>query len=89
MARARKMSRLMVNRWPVMSVALLAGLPLSLLWPYCKQTLPFHLASHLVSAIYEFPSDEMPRCEHFIHHTDTAGLGRPVACQVNPAQLMI
>ena len=89
MVHARKMSRLVIIRLPMMSAALLAALPLVLLWPYYKQTLPFHLASHMISAIYEFPSDEMPRCEHFVHHTDTAGLSRPVACQVNPAQLMI
>jgi hypothetical protein len=72
-----------------MSTALLAALPMTLLWPYWRQALPTHLANHLISAIYEFPSDEMPRCEQFVHHTDTMKLSRPMACQVNPAQLMV
>ena len=72
-----------------MSTVLLAALPMALLWPYWRRVLPPHLANHLISAIYEFPSDEMPRCEQFVHHADTTELSRPVACQVNPAQLMV
>lgn len=71
----------------LISVAALAALPITLLWPYWKHCLPEELASHLVSAVYEFPSDDMPRCEQFIRHTH-AGAGQ-VACETHPGQLMV
>lgn len=71
----------------LISVAALAALPITLLWPYWKHRLPEELASHLVSAVYEFPSDDMPRCEQFIRHTH-AGAGQ-VACETHPGQLMV
>ena len=83
------MRRLFAIRLHMMSAVLLAALPMTFIWPYWRQALPQHLGNHLISAIYEFPSDEMPRCEQFVHHTDMAELSAPVACQVNSAQLMV
>ncbi len=73
----------------VTSGMMLAALPITLLWPYWQHTLPGGVAQHLVSAIYEFPSDEMPRCEQFVRHTDTAAMIGPVACETSPAQMMV
>lgn len=73
------------------SMALLLGLPLFLLWPSLRNSPAESLTHHLVSAIYQFESDEMPRCEQFARHTDSAhksGSG-PVACEASPNQLMI
>jgi len=89
MMRARQMLRLSAPRLRMLTAALLAALPVTLLWPYWGQVLPSHLADHLISAVYEFPLDEMPRCEQFVHYTYTEELSRPMACQVNPAQLMV
>ena len=83
------LSRTALQSRRVISAILLASLPTSLLWPYWRHALPQRLADHLMSAIYEFPSDDLPRCEQFVHHTDAAELSRPVACQTSPGQLMV
>lgn len=73
----------------LISVVVLAALPITLLWPYWKQSLPEELTRHLISAIYEFPSDDMPRCEQFIRHTHTGASVGQVACESHLGQLMI
>jgi len=79
----------LLNMPRLISVAVLAALPITLLWPYWKHRLPEELARHLMSAIYEFPSDDMPRCEQFIRHTHAGGSAGPVACETYPGQLLV
>ena len=71
------------------SGVMLAALPITLLWPYWHPMLPGGVAQHLVSAIYEFSSDEMPRCEQFVRHTEASDIIRSVACETSPAQMMV
>lgn len=73
----------------LISVVVLAALPITLLWPYWKQSLPEEFTRHLVSALYEFPSDDMPRCEQFIRHTHTGAPVGQVACESHFGQLMV
>lgn len=79
------------------SIVMLTVLPAALLWPYWRHTLPERLAQPLMSAIYEFTSDDMPRCEQFVRQTtadsergsEAGSVVGPVACETNPAQMMV
>jgi hypothetical protein len=71
------------------SLAMLAALPISLSWPHWRPGVAESLAHHVVSAIYAFPADEMPRCEKFIRQTEIARLASAITCDANPGRLMI
>ncbi len=73
----------------VTSATILATLPIVLLWPYWRAALPDEVTQYLAPAIYEFPSEQMPRCEQFARHAEIASVRGSTACETNPEQMVV